>query len=83
MINPYKILGITPLCTEEVAKEKYRQLVKKYHPDNVNGDAEKLHDILEAWKVLEKKGFSNKSFNDKTSLNGGVTHKNIFEFSRR
>ena len=34
MTDPYKVLGISPNATDEQVKAAYRELAKKYHPDN-------------------------------------------------
>lgn len=34
MNDPYKVLGVTPNATDEQIKDAYRELAKKYHPDN-------------------------------------------------
>ena len=34
MTDPYKILGVSPYDTDEKIKSAYRELAKKYHPDN-------------------------------------------------
>ena len=34
MKNPYEILGISPSATNEEVRAAYRNLAKKYHPDN-------------------------------------------------
>ena len=34
MKNPYEVLGISPSATNEEVRSAYRELAKKYHPDN-------------------------------------------------
>lgn len=75
MNNPYEVLGLKEGCSKEEIKSAYRELVKKYHPDQYAQNPlrdlaeEKLRDINEAYDYLMKNtadsNFS--SFNAKTS----------------
>ncbi len=58
MSDPYKILGVSPYDTDEKIKAAYRELAKKYHPDNYQESplsdlaAEKMKEINEAYDTI-------------------------------
>jgi len=60
--NPYEVLGIKEGASEEEIKKAYRELVKKYHPDQYRDNPlsklaeEKLREINEAYEYLMKNG---------------------------
>ena len=45
MQNPYEVLGIQPTATDDEVKAAYRELAKKYHPDNYSNNP--LSDLAE------------------------------------
>lgn len=63
--NPYEVLGISEDATEEEIKKAYRQLVKKYHPDQYQNNPlgelaqEKLREVNEAYDYIMKFGKKN------------------------
>ncbi|MDD3693580.1 MAG: J domain-containing protein [Oscillospiraceae bacterium] len=53
--DPYKVLGISPNATDDEVKAAYRELARKYHPDNYLNNPlsdlaeEKMQEINEAY----------------------------------
>ncbi len=59
MMDPYKVLEISPGASEEEIKKAHRRLAKKYHPDLNPGDmhaAEKMNEINAAYDILTRPG---------------------------
>ena len=60
MNDPYKVLWVSPNATDEEIKSAYRNLAKKYHPDNYADSplsslaSEKMKEINEAYDEITK-----------------------------
>ena len=60
MNDPYKILNIAPSATDDEVKKAYRELARKYHPDNYHDNPladlaqEKMKEINEAYELIQK-----------------------------
>ena len=58
MNDPYSILGLSSKATDEEVKKAYRDLVRKYHPDNYHDNplsdlaSEKMKEINEAYETV-------------------------------
>ena len=58
MNDPYKVLDISPSATDDEVKTAYRELAKKYHPDNYAASPladlakEKMQEINEAYDTV-------------------------------
>ena len=60
MKDPYQVLGVPRVATDEEIKKAYRALARKYHPDNYAGSAEAasseaiMKEINEAYDAIQK-----------------------------
>ena len=52
MNDPYKVLGISRDATEEEVKRAYRELARKYHPDNQGGSSAMAKRVNEYYDIL-------------------------------
>jgi len=49
-MNPFKVLGIE---NKDEAKQAYRDLSKKHHPDRPGGDTKKFQQVKEAYEMIK------------------------------
>ncbi len=60
MKDPYSVLGISPDASDDEVKKAYREMARKYHPDNYQNNPladlaeEKMKEINEAYDTITK-----------------------------
>lgn len=58
--DPYKVLGVTRDASDDAIKQAYRELARKYHPDNYTNNPlsdlaqEKMKEINQAYDIIVK-----------------------------
>ena len=60
MRDPYEVLGVSPYASDDEVKRAYRELARKYHPDNYQNNPladlaeEKMKEANEAYDAITK-----------------------------
>ena len=60
MKDPYSVLGVSQSASDDEIKKAYRELARKYHPDNYQNNPladlaeEKMKEINEAYDAITK-----------------------------
>ena len=79
MKDPYSILGVSKKASDDEVRAAYRELARKYHPDNYTDDnplkelaSEKMQEINAAYEEIQRmrSGKSSKNKNDNYYYSG-------------
>jgi len=88
-MDPYKVLGISPDASEEEVKKAYRDLARKYHPDNYANSPlagmadEKMKEINAAYDEIQKMRGSGPSYGSYSGGAGAANYLRIRDLINR
>lgn len=90
MTDPYKVLGVSPSASDEEIKKAYRELARKYHPDNYQNDPlsdlaeEKMKEITGAYdQIMDMRRGSGTNPSNPGSYGEGGSSSSQFSDVRR
>lgn len=88
MSDPYQVLGVKPDASDDEIKRAYRELARKYHPDNYQNNPladlaeEKMKEINEAYDAVTKMrsggGYSSNSYSSSSYSSGNTGYQGAY-----
>lgn len=84
MKDPYEVLGVSRNASEQEIKAAYRELAKKYHPDNYQNNPladlaqEKMREINEAYDQIVKERSSGRTYGTGGGRSGGTGQGSLY-----
>ena len=82
MNDPYSVLGVSSSASDEEIKKAYRELVKKYHPDNYADNPladlaeDKMKEVNEAYDAIVKMRTQGGGYRASGNAGGGQSYGN-------
>ena len=80
MNDPYSVLGVSSSASDEEIKKAYRELVKKYHPDNYANNPladlaeDKMKEVNEAYDAIVKMRTQGGGYRASGNTGGGQSY---------
>ena len=77
MRDPYQVLGVSPSASDDEVKKAYRDLARKYHPDNYHDNPladlaqERMKEINEAYEAVQSQRKRSSAASSASSGYGG------------
>ena len=81
MRDPYSVLGVSPDASDAEVKKAYRELARKYHPDNYQDNPladlaeEKMKEINEAYDAITKQRAGGGGYQQSSGYGGGYAQQ--------
>lgn len=88
MTDPYKVLGVSPSASDDEVRTAYRELAKKYHPDNYSDNPlsdlanEKMSEINEAYDQIMNMRRGGSSAAGESTAYGSASMNHVRELIR-